>query len=38
LIEFAHDAADKIYRSIVASTTGQQTLLPILRPYDVHIA
>jgi len=35
LIEFAHDAADKIYRSIVASSAGQQTLLPILRPYDV---
>jgi type III restriction enzyme len=35
LIEFAHDAADKIYRSIVASKGGEQKLLPILRPYDV---
>jgi len=35
LIEFAHDAADRIYLSIVASTAGEQTLLPILRPYDV---
>jgi type III restriction enzyme len=35
LIEFAHDAADRIYRSIVAATTGRRTLLPILRPYDV---
>jgi len=33
-IEFAHEAADKIYRSIVASTDGQKTLKPILRPYD----
>jgi len=35
LIEFAHDAADKIYRSIVAAKAGKQRLLPILRPYDV---
>ena len=37
LIEFAHEAADRIYRSIVAST--QQTPAgrlsrPILRPYE----
>ena len=35
LIEFAHDAADKIYRAIVESTEGEKTLAPILRPYDV---
>ena len=35
LIEFAHDAADRIYKSIVASTDGTAALKPILRPYDV---
>ncbi len=34
LLEFAHNAADKIYQAIVSSTTGQKTLKPILRPYD----
>jgi type III restriction enzyme len=34
LIEFAHDAADKIYQSIVAATEGEKRLMPILRPYD----
>lgn len=34
LIEFAHDAADRIYKSIVASTDGKAALKPILRPYD----
>jgi type III restriction enzyme len=34
LIEFAHDAADRIYKAIVASTDGTATLTPILRPYD----
>jgi type III restriction enzyme len=34
LLEFAHNAADHIYQAIVASTTGQKTLKPILRPYD----
>jgi type III restriction enzyme len=34
LIEFAHDAADKIYGSIVAATNGKPALKPILRPYD----
>ena len=34
LIEFAHDAADRIYRAIVASTDGTAALKPILRPYD----
>ena len=33
-IRFAHEAADRIYRSIVASTEGAPTLKPILRPYD----
>ena len=39
LIEFAHDAADRIYKAIVASTEGTRShgtaaLKPILRPYD----
>ncbi len=34
LIEFAHDASDRIYKAIVASTEGQHILKPILRPYD----
>jgi type III restriction enzyme len=34
LIEFADDAADKIYRSIVAGTQGEKTLKPILQPYN----
>jgi type III restriction enzyme len=34
LVEFAHNAADRIYHTIVASTPGEKTLLPILRPYD----
>jgi len=34
LLEFAHNAADKIYTAIVKSTQGEKTLLPILRPYD----
>lgn len=34
LIEFAHDAADRIYKAIVTSTDGTVTLKPILRPYD----
>ncbi len=34
LIEFAHDAADRIYKAIVASTDGNAALKPILRPYD----
>ena len=34
LIEFAHDAADRIYKAIVASTAGTVALKPILRPYD----
>jgi type III restriction enzyme len=33
-IRFAHEAVDRIYRSIVASTEGTPTLKPILRPYD----
>jgi type III restriction enzyme len=35
LIEFAHDAADRIYGAIVESTEGEKTLVPILRPYEV---
>jgi type III restriction enzyme len=34
LIEFAHDAADRIYKAIVASTDGTAAFKPILRPYD----
>ena len=34
LIEFAHDAADRIYKAIVASTDKSAALMPILRPYD----
>src|ERR1700682_3325506 len=34
LIEFAHDAADRIYKAIVASTDATAKLKPILRPYD----
>jgi type III restriction enzyme len=34
LIEFAHDAADRIYKAIVASTDGSAALKPIPRPYD----
>ncbi len=34
LIEFAHDAADRIYKAVVASTNGSPALKPILRPYD----
>jgi len=30
----AHNAADRIYGSIVSSTIGEKTLTPILRPYD----
>jgi type III restriction enzyme len=33
-LEFRHEAADRIYRSIVASTAGTPALKPILRPYD----
>jgi type III restriction enzyme len=34
LAEYAHDAADKIYGSIVAAENGKPALKPILRPYD----
>ena len=34
LVEFAYDAADRIYKAIVASTGDGSTLKPILRPYD----
>lgn len=34
LIEFAHNAADRIYRAIVAAESGDKTLKPILYPYD----
>ena len=34
LAEESHDAADRIYRSIVRGTAGEKRLLPILRPYE----
>ncbi len=34
LIEFAHDAADRIYKAIVSSTDGNASLKPILTAYD----
>jgi type III restriction enzyme len=34
LLQFAHDAADRIYKAIVQSTPGEKALKPILRPYD----
>jgi type III restriction enzyme len=34
LIELAHDAADRIYKAIVASTHQEKILKPILRAYD----
>jgi type III restriction enzyme len=34
LLQFAHDAADRIYKAIVESTPGTKALKPILRPYD----
>jgi type III restriction enzyme len=34
LVEYAHTAADKIHRAIVASTPGARRLLPIMQPYD----
>ncbi|HOZ48842.1 MAG TPA: DEAD/DEAH box helicase family protein [Candidatus Hydrogenedentes bacterium] len=34
LAEFAHNAADRIYQSIVQADTGEKRLMPILKPYD----
>jgi len=34
LIQFAHDATDRIYHAIVQSTDSALTIKPILRPYD----
>ncbi len=34
LAEHSHDAADRIYRSIVRATEGETRLLPLLRPYE----
>lgn len=34
LIENAHDAADRIYKAIVAADSGDKRLLPIPKPYD----
>jgi type III restriction enzyme len=38
LIEFAHDAADHIYKAIIASQSGPRYLKPILRPYDYTVS
>jgi len=35
LVELAHDAADRIYRAIVATAEGTAALKPMLRPFDV---
>lgn len=35
LIEFAHNAAERIYRSIVKSSKRSQALKPVLKPYDM---
>ncbi len=34
MVAFAKTAAEKIYQSLVASTSEEKILLPILRPYD----
>lgn len=34
LLQYAHNASDKIYRAIVASTKGEKVIRPILKPYD----
>lgn len=34
LIEYAHDATDRIYKAIVASEEGEKALKPILQPYN----
>lgn len=34
LIEFAHDAADRIYKAIVEAQTAEPSLQPLLHPYD----
>jgi type III restriction enzyme len=34
LIEFAHDAADRIYKAIVTAEDGEKALKPILQPYN----
>lgn len=34
LVEFAHDASDRIYGSIVKGKPGTKTLMPLLQPYD----
>jgi type III restriction enzyme len=34
LVEFAHDAADRIYKAMAASYEGEPALRPILKPYD----
>jgi type III restriction enzyme len=33
-VELAHDAADRIYQSIVKGTEQERLLLPLLQPYD----
>ncbi len=33
-VQNAHNAADRVYKAIVASSDGQKSLKPVLRPYD----
>ncbi|HEX3745394.1 MAG TPA: DEAD/DEAH box helicase family protein [Bryobacteraceae bacterium] len=33
-VQFAHEAANRIYRSVVAGTPGRKLIKPILYPYD----
>ena len=33
-VQFAQNAAEHIYQSVVLGTAGEKTLLPIMRPYD----
>lgn len=35
MVQFANDAADRIYRSIVATKSESKKLQPIMRPYEV---
>jgi type III restriction enzyme len=34
MAQYAHNAADRIYRAVVQSTSGEKRIKPILKPYD----
>lgn len=34
MAQYAHNAADRIYRGVVQSTSGEKRIKPILKPYD----